>query len=136
MQVQPYLNFYGRCEEALEFYRQTLGAETLFVMRFKESPEADKTPAEWQDKIMHTSFRIGDSPMMASDGMCNATGAHQGFSLSIDPPNAEEGKRLFDALSAGGSVTMPYGPTFWADGFGMLTDRFGVQWMINVMKPQ
>jgi PhnB protein len=136
MQVQPYLNFYGRCEEALEFYRQKLGAETLFLMRFKESPEAEKTPAEWLDKVLHTTFRIGDSQLMASDGMCNNTGAHQGYSLSLDPTNVEEGKRLFDALADGGSVTMPYGPTFWAQGFGMLTDRFGVHWMINVMKPE
>ncbi|MDN0073488.1 VOC family metalloprotein YjdN [Crenobacter sp. SG2303] len=136
MQVQPYLNFYGRCEEALEFYSQKLGAKTTFQMRFKEAPEVDKTPAEWQDKIMHVSFTIGDSALMASDGMCAPAAGHHGYSLSLDPKSSEEGKRLFDALADGGTVTMPYGPTFWADGFGMVTDRFGVHWMINVMKPQ
>ena len=132
--IEPYLFFAGRCEEALEFYRTSLGATIGMKMRFGESPEsppAGSVPDDWDDKIMHSSFWIGGSMVMASDG-CDSTGAFQGFSLSLNVTNAEEACRLFDALADGGTITMPLGPTFWSPCFGSVTDRFGVSWMVGV----
>ena len=135
MQVQPYLCFYGQTEAALKFYEKALGAKTMFMMRFKDAPPDPNRPAmpELADKIMHASFTIGESMLMCSDGDCsNPSGTHAGYSLSLNPATAEEGQKLFTALADGGEVTMPYQKTFWALGFGMLKDRFGVHWMINV----
>lgn len=134
MLVQPYLFFDGRCEEALEFYRSKLGAEVMMLMRFKESPEpcqSGTTPPG--DKVMHSSFRIGDSTIMASDGHCTGKPSFQGFSLSITAPNEAEADRLFAALSEGGQVLQPLTKTFFSPRFGMVADRFGVSWMIVVM---
>jgi PhnB protein len=133
--VQPYLFFGGRCEEALEFYREALGAEVGLLMRFRESPDpvpADMLQPGFEDKVMHASFRIGSSTMMASDG-CSEGEAFKGFSLSISLPNEAEAERAFSALSAGGEVQMPLGKTFWSPRFGMLTDRFGVGWMVTTV---
>lgn len=139
MQVQPYLIFNGRCDEALKFYEQALGAKVQFLMRFKDAPPNPDQPSrpELADKVMHASFTIGDSVLMCSDGDCNESqGAHQGYSLSLDPSTVEEGQRLFDALLAdGGAAAMPFQKTFWALGFGMLKDRMGIHWMINVADP-
>ncbi|WP_233875001.1 VOC family protein [Paraburkholderia adhaesiva] len=135
MQVQPYLTFYGQAEAALEFYEKALGAKTMFKMHFRDAPPNPDYPVspELADKIMHASFTIGDSVLMCSDGDCRPTDAtHTGFSLSLSPATVEEGKKLFDALANGGEVTMPFEKTFWALGFGMVKDRFGVHWMINV----
>lgn len=132
--IQPYLFFGGRCEEALEFYRAALGAETEIVMRFKDSPEPPPpgvVPPGFENKIMHSTFRIGDSTVMASDG-CHANTGFDGFSLSLSVPDEEEARRLFGTLSEGGEVGMPLAKTFWSPMFGMLTDRFGVDWMIAV----
>src|ERR1043165_9307922 len=126
--IQPYLFFNGRCEEAVEFYRSALGAEVEMMMRFKESPEPPKpgmVPPGFENKIMHASFRVGETTVMASDGCSADTPAFEGFSLSIAVPN-DEADRIFSGLSAGGQVTMPFAKTFWAPRFGMLTDRFGV----------
>ena len=133
MQVQPYLFFNGRCEEAAAFYQKALGAEVLSSMRFKDSPEPPPpgaVPAGSENKIMHMSLRIGDTTVMASDG--NATGGpnFQGFSLSLDATDAAHAQRLFDALADGGQVRMPLGKTFFSPCFGMVADRFGVGWMI------
>lgn len=131
--VQPYLFFGGRCEEALEFYRTALGAEVQMLMRYKESPEQQRpVPSCFDDKVMHASFRIGETIVMASDGMCDGKPTFEGFSLSIDVSDAAEADRVFAALSEGGLVTMPLEKTFWAPKFGMLTDRFGVGWMVSV----
>ncbi|MBJ9728618.1 MULTISPECIES: VOC family protein [Burkholderia cepacia complex] len=136
MQVQPYLTFYGRADEALQFYEKALGAKTMFKMHFKDAPPNPDYPMspEVSDKVMHASFTIGDSMIMCSDGDCSqpAGAAHAGYSLSLNPATVEEGQKLFDALADGGEVTMPFGKTFWALGFGMAKDRFGVHWMVNV----
>lgn len=132
--VQPYLFFGGRCDEALEFYRKAIGAEVQMLMRFKESPDPQPgLPECFQDKVMHVSFRIGDTVVMASDGQCEGDPHFEGFSLSITAPDEPGAERIFDALSEGGLVTMPLEKTFWAPKFGMLQDRFGVGWMISVM---
>jgi PhnB protein len=132
--IEPYLFFGGRCEEALEFYRTTLGAQVEMVMRFKESPEpmpAGSIPPGFENKVMHASFRISGSRLMASDG--NEEGAKfEGFSLSLAVSSEAEADRVFAALAKGGKVGMPLARTFWSPKFGMLTDRFGVGWMVSV----
>lgn len=136
MQVQPYLFFEGRCEEALAFYKSALGAEVTALMRFKDSPEpipVDMCPPGSQDKIMHANFRIGETVLMASDGRATGQPAFQGFSLSLAAPNDAEAQRLFSALADGGQVQMPLGKTFYASSFGMVADRFGVPWMVITM---
>jgi PhnB protein len=132
--VQPYLFFGGRCEEALEFYRGAVGAEVLMLTRFKESPEPQPgLPDCFEEKVMHVSFRVGETTLMASDGRCEGQAEFEGFSLSLTVPDEVEAERAFAALSEGGLVTMPLEKTFWAPKFGMLQDRFGVGWMISVM---
>ena len=137
MQVQSYLFFNGNCEEAVNFYKQALGARVDMLMRYKESPEAPPpgmVPPNWDDKVMHTSFWVGDSMVMASDGCEKDGGApFKGFSLSITAKDEPEAKKVFNALGAGGKVTMPLDKTFWSPCFGMLTDKFGVNWMVGVM---
>ena len=131
--VQPYLFFGGRCEEALEFYRTVLGAEVEMLVRFKESPEPQPgMPDCFDEKVMHASFRIGESTVMASDGMCEGNPNFEGFSLSITVPDETEAGRVFAALSKDGLVTMPLEKTFWSPKFGMLQDCFGVGWMVSV----
>lgn len=135
MIVQPYLFFDGRCEEAVEFYKKTLGAEVTMLMRFKDSPEPPQpgmVPPGSENKVMHTSFRIGETTLMASDGQCQGRPNFQGFSLSLTVPNEAEAERLFTALADGGQVQMPLTKTFFSSRFGMLADRFGVPWMIVV----
>lgn len=136
--VQPYLFFGGKCEEAIEFYRSALGAEVQMLMRYKESPEEQRpVPSCFDDKVMHASLRIGETILMASDGMCDGKPNFDGFSLSVTVPNEAEADRVFAALGEGGLVTMPLDKTFWSPKFGMLTDRFGVGWMVSVMhKPE
>lgn len=132
--IQPYLFFGGRCDEALEFYRAAVGAEVEMLSRFKDAPEPQPgVPDSFGDKVMHASFRIGDSILMASDGRCEGEPKFEGFSLSLTVPTEAEAERVFAALSQGGSVTMPLMTTFWAPKFGMLDDRFGVSWMISVV---
>lgn len=135
MQVQPYLFFNGRCEEALAFYREALGAQVEMMMRFKDSPvphQPGMVPPGAEDKVMHASFRIGDSILMASDGNCPSQTDFRGFSLSITAPDDAAAERLFAVLSEGGQVQMPMGPTFFSSRFGMVADRFGVGWMVIV----
>lgn len=135
MQVQPYLFFDGRCEDAVEFYRKVLGAEVTMLMRFKDSPEPCQpgmVPPGAENKVMHASFRIGDTTVMASDGRCSGAASFQGFSLSITAPDETEAERLFAALGDGGQVQMPLTKTFFSPRFGMVADRFGVSWMIYV----
>ena len=132
--VQPYLFFGGRCEEALEFYRQALGAKVEMMMRFKENPEPMPTgslPAGFENKIMHATFRLGASAIHASDGNEQGT-SFEGFSLSVAVPTEAEADLIFTALAAGGKVGMPLSKTFWSPRFGMVTDRFGVGWMVGV----
>lgn len=136
MQVETYLFFNGRCEEALTFYREKLGAEITFLMRFKESPDpAACSAGEGNgEKIMHANLRVGGSTIMASDGNCEGTPSFQGFALSLAVTEMAEAKRLFSALSDDGVIQMPLAKTFWSPGFGMVTDRFGVSWMVNLLE--
>ena len=134
MNIQPYLFFSGRCEEAIEFYRTAIGAEVEMVMRFNESPEP--TPPEilqpgFETKVMHASFRVGDATILCSDG-CDDKTKFSGFSLVLHVPTEEDADRAFAALADGGNVTMPLTKTFWSPKYGMLTDKFGVGWMVMV----
>jgi PhnB protein len=133
MQIQPYVFFEGRCQEALDFYRRALGAEVTAMMRYKESPDQAMVQAGTEDKVMHASFRVGDTTVFASDGRCNGQPNFQGFALSLTAPNAAEAERLFRALVDGGQTIMPLTTTFFSPRFGMMTDRFGVSWMVYVV---
>ena len=135
MHIEPYLFFEGRCEEAVEFYRTALGAEVTMLMRYKDSPEPPppgKLPPGSENKVMHASLRIGDATVMASDGFSSGQPSFRGFSLSLSVPDEAQAEALFAALANGGQVQMPLSKTFWSPRFGMVTDRFGVGWMINV----
>ena len=130
--VQPYLFFDGRCEEAIEFYRKALGAEVETLMRYKDSPDPSMCAPGAGDKVMHASFRIGDSTVLASDGRSLGQPSFQGFSLSLTVSNEAEAERLFASLADGGQVQTPLTKTFFSPRFGMVADRFGVSWMIYV----
>ena len=135
MLVQPYLFFDGRCEEAVTFYRDALGAKVEMVMHYKDCPDTPPpgmVPPGSENKVMHASFRIGETTVMASDGHCQGHPSFQGFSLSITVPSEAEADRAFGALAEGGKVSMPLGKTFFSPRFGMVTDRFGVGWMVIV----
>ena len=135
MKINPYLFFKGNCEEAFKVYAEVFGGQIVAMMPHKGSPAEAHTPAEWQSKIMHAALRLGEQTLMASD----APPAHQtpmsGFSVSVDLPTPADVERAFAKLSQGGTVTMPVSETFFAKSFGMLTDRFGVPWMIICPKP-
>lgn len=132
MKVEPYVFFGGRCEEAIAFYQQALGAEVTFQMRVSESPDPvpqGALPPGFENKIMHANLRIGDTSLMVSDG--NQTQREfKGFTLSLGVADAAEAARAFNALAVGGKVTMPLGKTFWSPAFGMVEDQFGVGWMV------
>ncbi len=132
MQVQPYLNFDGRCEEALEFYKSALGAEVTALMRCKDAPDPGMIKPGLEDKVLHSSFRVGNSTVMASDGHCQGKPEFRGVSLTLIVPEEADAKRIFAALSEGGEVRMELAKTFFSPLFGMLADRFGVPWMIIV----
>jgi PhnB protein len=135
MLVQPYLFFEGRCAEAIEFYRRALDAEVTMLVRYKESPDPPPPgmlPPGSEDKVMHSSLRIGETTVMASDGRCQGEPVFGGFSLSITVAEEARARTLFAALAEGGEIQMPLERTFWSPCFGMVTDRFGVGWMINV----
>jgi len=135
LMVQPYLFFNGSCEQALEFYRKTLGAEVEMMMRFKDSPEAPQpgiVPPGFENKIMHASFRIGETFVMASDGCSTEKSSFEGFSLSLSVPSEADAEHAFAALADGGQVLTALTRTFWSPRFGMVEDRFGVSWMISV----
>ena len=136
MKVTPYLNFDGRTEEALDFYKAALGAEIGMVMRFRDAPPGTPTMGNPPPgKIMHSRMKIGETAVMASDGRCGGAAEYHGFTLSLDAKSDADAQRLFDALKAGGNVTMPLAPTFFATSFGMVTDKFGIPWMIIAERP-
>jgi PhnB protein len=130
MRVQTYLCFEGHCEEALEFYHSALGAEVTMLSRFKDSPDSGMVTAGTENKVMHACFRIGDTDVLASDGRCQGNPNFQGFSLSLTAKDDVDAQRLFDSLAKGGNVQMPLTKTFFSPSFGMVSDRFGVTWMI------
>lgn len=133
--IQPYLYFNGNCEQAVEFYKKALGAVVELTMRYKDSPEPPPpgmVPPGYDNKIMHTSFRIGDTVVMATDGCSEDKSPFAGFSLALSVPTEADADRAFNALAEGGQVKMPLMKTFWSPRFGMLTDRFGIGWMVSV----
>lgn len=135
--VQSYLFFSGRCEEAIEFYKAAIGAKVQMIMRYSESPEPHPpgmVPEGYENKVMHASFHVGDTLVMASDG-CGETHPFNGFSLSLGVATEEEADKYFNALAEGGKVSMPLTKTFWSARFGMLTDKFGMGWMVTVVQP-
>jgi PhnB protein len=132
MQVQSYLFFDGRCDEAIEFYKQTLGAEVEMLMRWKDSPDKSMQTPENENKVMHSSLRIGDTRVMASDGRNTGQPEFKGFALTLNPKNKPEAERLFNALCEGGQAHMLLAETFFSPAFGMVADKFGVHWMVMV----
>jgi PhnB protein len=132
MQVEPYLFFDGRCEEAIEFYKVNLGAEVTMMARFKDSPESGMVPPGNEEKVMHARFRLGDAAVLASDGSCEGKPSFKGFSLSLNAASQDDAEKMFAALSDGGVVQMPLTKTFFSPAFGMVADRFGVSWMVYV----
>ena len=133
MKVQAYITFAGRCEEALEFYKKSIAAEVTGMLRWKDCPDAGmKPPPGFEEKIMNAAFSIGETHLMADDGMGEKTAEFKGVTLVIEVADDAQAKRVFTALGEGGNVTMPLMKTFWTSSFGMLTDKFGVPWMVNV----
>jgi PhnB protein len=135
MQVQPYLYFSGRCDEAIEFYKSVLGAKVEMLMRFNESPQPHPegaVPPGFEKKVMHASLRIGNSVVMFSDGCSQTTLNFAGFGLSLSVSNDVEAEKYFAALGNGGQVRMPMAKTFFSSRFGMVADKFGVSWMVIV----
>jgi PhnB protein len=135
--ITPYLFFGGRCEEAIGFYRTALGAEVEMLMRFDESPDAPPpgmVPPGFEKKVMHAAIRVRGISLMLSDG-CETTAKFEGFRLALSVPTEADAKKCFDALAAGGSVQMPLTKTFWSPCYGMVTDRFGLGWMVMVPGP-
>ena len=136
--IQPYLFFNGTCEQAGEYYRKALGAQVEMTMRYKESPEPPppgRIPPGFENKIMHTSFRIGSTTIMASDDCSGAAAKFEGFSLALSVATEAEADHAFNALADGGKVQMPLNKTFWSPRFGMVTDRFGIGCMVSVPSP-
>lgn len=131
MHLSPYLMFNGNCEEALKFYEQTLGAKISAVMKNEGSPAAEHVPPEWLDKVLHATFSVDDNVLMASDAPPGHYAQPQGISIALGLNDVARGEEIFNKLAEGGTVQMPYSPTFWAKGFGMCVDRFGIPWMVN-----
>jgi len=134
MHFNPYVNFYGRCEEALEFYKAALGGSYEIVMRAKDMPQSDEhqTPAGWENKVLHSRFSFDGGEFLASDGQAGTTRpADSAISLCAQTKSADEAKRIYAKLSEGGEIDMPMQETFWSPAFGMFTDKFGIYWMIG-----
>lgn len=136
MQFNPYLNFGGNCEEAFRFYADLLGGKIEMMQTFGDSPMAKDTPADWHGKVMHASLTVDGRQLMGSDGPADRREKMQGFALALAAKDVAEAERLFSALSEGGTVVMPLQETFWAERFGMATDRFGTPWMVNCDKAE
>jgi len=136
MKLNPYLIFNGQCEEAFKFYEQVLGGKIEGILPFKGSPAAEGVPAEWSDKILHAAMKVGDTLLMASDAPPGHYKQPQGFSVSIQIGDPIKAERIFQALAENGTVGMPFQQTFWAYRFGMVTDRFGIPWMVNCEKAE
>jgi PhnB protein len=135
MEINPYLSFPGTCREAFETYAQVLGGTLEALHTHGETPMADQMPDGWRDKVMHAQLRVGDRVLMGADMPPDWFKQPQGFSVSLNLGDVEAAKRIFARLAEGGTVGMEFQETFWAKGFGMLTDRFGIPWMLNI-QPQ
>lgn len=134
MIVQPYLFFDGHCDEALTFYKKAIGADVKMLMRFKDAPDKSMITPGVEDKVMHAQFQVGETTIMASDGRCTGNMKFQGFALTVAAKDEAEADKVFGALGEGGQVTMPLAKTFFSPRFGMLADKFGVNWMVLVMR--
>ncbi len=131
MQVIPYLSFSGQCEAAFKFYERCLGGQLGAIFRYAGTPLGDQVPADWQDKIMHGSLRVGEQVLMGADAAPGRYQEPKGFALSLHIKSSTDAERIFLELSDGGKVVVPFEKTFWAYRFGMLVDRFGIPWIIN-----
>jgi len=132
MNLQPYLFFDGKCDEALEFYKKAAGAQTKMLMRFNQAPDQSMITPGSENKVMHAQVQIGDTTVLMSDGRCTGKTNFQGFALAVTANTESEADKIFNALADGGKVTMPMAKTFFSPRFGMLTDKFGVGWMVLV----
>ena len=132
MHVQPYLNFDGRCDEALEFYKQAIGAKVGMLLRFKEAPDKSMISPGSEEKVMHSAVQVGGSTVLMSDGRCTGKPNFNGIALTISAKTEAEADKLFNGLAEGGQVTMPLAKTFFSPKFGMVADKFGVGWMVLV----
>jgi len=135
MNVQPYLSFEGRAQEAIDFYKSSIGAQVDMIMHFRDAPPEAQMSPESKDKIMHAAFRVGDTQIMASDGQCSGKASFSGIALTLNATSNAEAEKLFNALAKGGKVNMPMSETFFANRFGMVADKFGVGWMVINPKP-
>jgi PhnB protein len=134
MQVNPYLFFNGQCEEAFKFYEKLLNGKILAMMPHEGSPAENSVSADWRKKIIHARMMVGDQTLMGSDAPPPHQEKPQGFSVNLGFSDPAEAKRIFEALADGGTIKMPFSETFWAKGFGMLVDRYGIPWMVNCEK--
>jgi len=135
MQMNPYLTFDGQCEAAFKFYAKVLNGEIVAMIPYEGTPAAEQMPAELRSKIVHARLFAGDKVLMGGDAPPNCYEAMKGFSVTLGIDDPAEAERVFAALAESGTVRMPIGETFWAVRFGMVTDRFGIPWMINCGKP-
>jgi PhnB protein len=132
MEIQPYLSFEGRADEAIEFYKKSIGAKVEMLMRFKEAPDQSMVSPGSAEKVMHAALRAGDALLLMSDGRCTGSANFHGIALALRVKNDDEADRVFAALADGGKVNMPLAKTFFSSKFGMLNDKFGVGWMVMV----
>jgi PhnB protein len=130
MNVQPYISFEGRAQEAIDFYKSALGAKVEAIMQFKDAPPDMQANMPNKDKVMHSAFKVGDTTIMATDGQCSGKAEFSGITLTIQANSDAEAEKLFNALAQGGKVNMPMSETFFATRFGMVADKFGVGWMV------
>ena len=130
MNVQPYLSFEGRAQEAIDFYKSALGAQVEAIMQFKDAPPDMQANMPNKDKVMHAAFKVGDTTIMATDGQCSGKSEFSGITLTLNAASNGEAEKLFNALAQGGKVNMPMSETFFAHRFGMVADKFGVGWMV------
>jgi len=136
MNINPYLCFEGQAEAALDFYKEAIGADVTMLMRFGDMPDPSECEPQLVDKVMHATVKVGNSVFMVSDGRCEGKTDFKGISMSLGADTTEQAEQLFSKLADGGEITMPLAPMFWSPAFGMLTDRFGVTWMVNVDQPE
>ena len=132
MQIQPYLSFEGRADEAIEFYKKAIGAKVDMLMRFKEAPDQSMVTPESKDKVMHAALHAGDTQLLMSDGRCTGSANFSGIALALSVQTEADADRIFNALAEGGKVNMPLAKTFFSPKFGMVADKFGVGWMVMV----
>src|SRR5687768_10454271 len=131
MQVSPHLIFSGECASAFKFYEQCLGGKLQTMMTWGDSPMADQVPSEWRDRIIHATLIVGETSLGGGDAPPDRYEGPRGFSVTIQLDDPDEGERIFSALAENGTIQMPFQQTFWAVGFGMCIDRFGIPWMVN-----